>query len=118
MTARHRSISGCERVAVVWLVALVVLGWLGGCTVSAPESTGKTPASPLPPGAIQVGRDLYQVPIGADAEGCQRYRLYSPSLMVTEAISYRSRDGGFTIDRRAAICDRGASIMSTPAARA
>jgi hypothetical protein len=97
---------------------LLSLAWLGGCT--APSSTGAGPvAAPgLPPGAIQVGPELYQVPIGADARGCQMYRLYSPSLTVAEAISYRSREGGFTIDRRAAACGPGAAIGGAPGVRA
>ncbi len=96
----------------------MLLGWIGGCTALSPTGAGKAAAPDLPPGAIRVGHDLYQVPIGADADGCEMYRLYSPSLMVTEAISYRSRDGGFTIDRRAAVCGRGGSIGSAPGAHA
>jgi hypothetical protein len=94
---------------------LALLGWLGGCAAAAAPDTA--PAPQLPPGAIQVGRDLYQIPIGADADGCQQYRLYSPTLMVTAAISYRSRNGGFTIDRGAAVCDPASSTGRTPAAR-
>jgi hypothetical protein len=97
---------------------LVLLGWVGGCTAPSATDAGAAAAPGLPPGAVQVGRDLYQVPIGRDAHGCQMYRLYSPTLMVTEAISYRSRDGGFTIDRRAAVCDRGGWISNAPGARA
>jgi hypothetical protein len=114
MNERRRSrTAGHRRAAVAWLA---LLGGLGGCAAPSPSGTGVAPGAQLPPEAIQVGRDLYQVPIGPDADGCQRYRLYSPTLVVTEAISYRSRDGGFTINRRAAVCARGDT--DTPAARA
>jgi hypothetical protein len=122
MKAWCQSRTACRQAAVG---CLVLLGWGGGC--AAPSSIGAgTAAAPdvptgapgLPTGAIQVGRNLYQVPIGRDVHGCQMYRLYSPTLMVTEAVSYRSRDGGFTIDRRAAVCDRGGSISGAPGAQA
>jgi hypothetical protein len=58
----------------------------------------------LPRGAVQVGEDLYQVPIGEDEEGCTIYRLHSQSLLVAQVISYRSAAGGFTTDRRNADC--------------
>lgn len=64
-------------------------------------------AASIPAGAIEVGQDLYQVPIGRDADGCALYRLYSPTRMVSQAISYRRRDGSFTIDRREAGCQGG-----------
>jgi hypothetical protein len=60
----------------------------------------------LPAGAIAVGPDLYQVPIGTDAEGCRMYRLHSPGRMVTQAIAWRRPDGSFTLDRREADCAR------------
>ncbi len=41
------------------------------------------------------------------------YRLYSPTQLATQAISYRGRDGGFTIDKRAAVCDPGPSVSHT-----
>jgi hypothetical protein len=73
---------------------------------AAAPSSGATSqqAAGIPPGAIQVGRDLYQVPIGEDEAGCTMYRLYSPSLLVAQVISYRDRVGGFTTDRRKAPC--------------
>lgn len=118
MVDRH----GAKRVRVrqIGVAGLVLAGslveWLGACAAGAPSdpsagATGARAALPadLPPGAIRVGRDLYQVPIGPDADGCLMYRLYSPTLLVTQAISYRSRDGGFTIDKRVAVCDPGPS---------
>lgn len=111
-----RSKTACRRQTAVG--CLVLLGWLGGCTAPASTAAGTTAAPGLPPDAVRVGRDLYQVPVARDADGCQTYRLYSPTLMVTEAVSYRSRDGGFTIDRRAAVCDRSGWVRSAPGAHA
>jgi hypothetical protein len=111
------------------LAGAILSGWclgsLGGCAPPAapgaepaPAARG-APADPptaaqhgaadpaagaLPTGAVQVGPELYQVPIGADADGCPIYRLYSPTRLVSQAIAYRSRAGGFTADRRAAAC--------------
>jgi hypothetical protein len=85
-----------------------------GC--AAPESDvqgsfeGAAPRAQaaVPPGAIKVGDQLYQVPIGADDDGCARYRLYSPTRLVAQAIYYRDSAGGFTPDRRQAACPGGA----------
>jgi hypothetical protein len=63
----------------------------------------------VPPGAIPIGDQLYQVPIGADDDGCPRYRLYSPTRLVAQALYYRDPAGGFTPDRRQAACARAAS---------
>jgi hypothetical protein len=100
-------------VAGCWLC-----GPLGSCTSPHPSgaprgtagtgaASGALLATEIPAGAIQVGQELYQVPIGRDAEGCAIYRLYSPTRMVSQAISYRGRDGGFTIDRQEADCGGG-----------
>ena len=62
----------------------------------------------VPSGAIKVGDQLYQVPIGADDDGCPRYRLYSPTRLVAQAIYYRDQAGGFTSDGRQAACPGGA----------
>jgi hypothetical protein len=84
-------------------LALALIVALAGCATPPPPG----PASPaLPAGAVAVGPDLYQVPIGADAEGCPMYRLHSPSRMVTQAISWRRPDGSFTLDRSEAACAR------------
>jgi hypothetical protein len=48
------------------------------------------------------------VPIGKDEGGCTTYRLYSPSVLVAQAISYRDLGGGFTTDRREADSATGA----------
>lgn len=82
-----------------------------GDAAGPPAATGAAASPPaasadraLPAGAIAVGPDLYQVPIGPDAEGCQMYRLHSPGRMVTQAIAWRRPDGSFTLDRREAAC--------------
>jgi hypothetical protein len=105
-----------ERISRVhpWCPRLVLglaVGSLGaGCSspqepVTGPTSNvAETQAAALPPGAIQVGEELYQVPIGKYEDGCTMYRLYSPSMLVAQVISYRDFDGGFTTDRREADC--------------
>ena len=91
-------------------LAVALLGALAGCTTPAPPAAPvpTAPATPgdgaLPAGAIAIGPDLYQVPIGEDAEGCMMYRLHSPTRMVTQAIAGRRPDGSFTLDRREAAC--------------
>ena len=126
MMVRHRPQPARLRQAAAGMVLLGSFGvWLGGCAMRAqadasvgPSGAGTAAPAGPPPGAIRVGRDLYQVPIGADADGCQMYRLYSPTLLVTEAISYRSRAGGFTVDKRAAVCDPAPSAGGFAAPRA
>jgi hypothetical protein len=76
-------------------------------TAGTDAASGALPAGEIPTGAIEIGQGLYQVPMGRDADGCAIYRLYSPTRMVSQAISYRSRDGGFTIDRQKADCPSG-----------
>ena len=58
----------------------------------------------VPDGAVQVGDDAYQVPIGKDPDGCQRYRMFSRNKGVVTAIFYRDRDGNFTMDKSKADC--------------
>ena len=104
--------------AAGFVLACSLCGALGSCTSPHPSGAARgtvatdaappaRPAGALPAGAIEVGQDLYQVPIGRDADGCAIYRLYSPTRMVSQAISYRSRAGGFTIDRQEADCRSG-----------
>jgi hypothetical protein len=95
-------------------LALMVSLALQGCGAQAPGA-GSTAggiageaAGEIPPGAIPIGGDLYQVPIGADDAGCPRYRLYSPTRLVAQVIYYRDRAGGFTTDRQQAACARAA----------
>ncbi|MGH6896132.1 MAG: hypothetical protein ACREJ5_06255 [Geminicoccaceae bacterium] len=92
------------------LVLGLVIGILGQCCApqvpgaGAGSGVAQTQAPSLPPGAIEVGEDLYQVPIGEDENGCTMYRLHSRRMLVAQAISYRDARGGFTTDRREADC--------------
>ncbi len=72
------------------------------------EAVSNSPQTPAPPpGAILIGDDVYAVPIGEpDADGCQRYRLWSPTKMVVQAIHYRRADGSFTMRKDEAACHR------------
>ncbi len=107
--------------AIVAAAALLLL-LLGACRAGegAGPPDGRKPAtgkektmsenaqtpSP-PPGAIPIGDDVYAVPIGKpDADGCQRYRLWSPTKMVVQAIHYRRADGRFTMRKDEAACHR------------
>lgn len=93
---------------------LLVLAALTGCAASDQSGTARAKAAIsarahetqiVPAGAVTVGEDLYQVPVGSDADGCLMYRLYSPTRPVSLAISYRATDGSFTMDQRRALCD-------------
>ena len=95
-------------------LALVVGLALQGCGAQTPGA-GSTSggiadgaAAEVPAGAIPIGNELYQVPIGADDDGCPRYRLYSPTRLVAQVIYYRHPAGGFTTDRQQADCVSGA----------
>jgi hypothetical protein len=91
------------------LLLAIVLGMLPqGCSSPRAPVTGPgiadQPSPALPAGAIEVGDQLYQVPIGEDEDGCPMYRLHSPTKMVAQVISYRDPTGGFTTDRQEADC--------------
>jgi hypothetical protein len=84
---------------------------LQACAAAGPGSgpkpsvaTSQRAAAEIPRGAIPVGQDLYQVPIGVDDEGCPMFRMYSPTKLVAQAIYYRDASGGFTMEKRAAAC--------------
>ena len=104
----------CGRLRWAGLVlggAIAVQGCAGPVPAAEGSHAGAAPraaAEVPPPGAIQIGDQLYQVPIGADDDGCPRYRLYSPTRLVAQAIYYRNAVGGFTLDRRQAACPGGA----------
>ena len=108
-------VPAATRCSLRWLgLALVVSLALQGCRGQAPgagstsgEIAGEA-AAEVPPGAIPIGDGLYQVPIGADDDGCPRYRLYSPTRLVAQVIYYRDPAGGFTADRQQADCVSGA----------
>lgn len=88
------------------LLALAIIISLAACTEQA---EGEPRPAPLPEGAVQTGADLYMVPLSTrDADGCQGYRQYSPTHMVTMAIYYRTAAsngaGGFTANKMQADC--------------
>ena len=91
-------------------LALGVVVAVQGCAGAQPDATGSSGGgmprarAEVPPDAIQIADQLYQVPIGADDDGCPRYRLYSPTKLVAQVIYYRDPAGGFTPDRRQAAC--------------
>lgn len=80
---------------------------LGSCAMAEPpgqaaEQTAEAP--PVPDGAIPAGQDLYMLPMGEDATGCPVFQPWSPTLMVVQALHWRTADGSFTLDRTAADC--------------
>ncbi len=78
------------------LPGLLLCCLLAGC--AAP------PVQPAPPpGAIRVGEDLYQVPLGKDADGYPRFTLWSRTRAVITVIWYPDGEGGFTTDRSRAV---------------
>ena len=96
------------------LGVLLVMGILvQACTAERPvtrSSSGvgsERGAAHVPREAIEVGEDLYQVPIGTDDDGCPMFRMYSPTRLVAQAIYYRDAAGAFTMSRREAACTRG-----------
>lgn len=80
-------------------LALIIA--FGACTPAAEQPA--EPARP-PEGAVQVSSDLYMVPAGADDVGCPMFQPWSPTLMVVQALHWRSADGSFSLDRNAADC--------------
>jgi hypothetical protein len=96
-------------------IALVTGMLMQGCAAQ-PPAAGSTSgvaadqaAADVPRGAIQVGEQVYQVPIGEDDDGCPMFRMYSPTKLVAQVISYRDAAGGFTTNRQEAVCASGAS---------
>ena len=109
------SVISAARARLRWSgLALVVGIALQGCGAQAPGAGSTSggmadkPAAEVPPGAIPIGDELYQVPLGLDDDGCPRYRLYSPTRLVAQVIYYRDPAGGFTTDRKRADCASGA----------
>src|SRR5688500_12839064 len=92
---RTRTAPRCKARLAGLILSVWCSGSLGGCAPPAASGAGapaadNAAAQPapgaqrssggagggLPAGAVQVGPELYQVPIGADADGCPMYRLY------------------------------------------
>jgi hypothetical protein len=98
-----------DRIATAcpWL-SCFLLGLIASC--SSPQAPVAGPgvaeerSQDLPRGAVEVGDQLYQVPIGEDEDGCPIYRMYSPTKLVAQVISYRDLRGDFTTDRQEADC--------------
>jgi hypothetical protein len=119
MRSRKRRSPGSMRhpskpLSIRHLAVLLVIGLLAqACTAAVPAAGStsgvaaaqETPHAPR--GAIRVGEELYQIPIGADDDGCPRFRLYSPTKLVAQAIYYRDAAGGFTTNRQEAACPTG-----------
>ncbi len=61
------------------------------------------PAS-VPANAITVSDDLYMLPLGRDADGCEMYQAFSTTKAVAQVIQYRTRDGGYVMDKRDSVC--------------
>jgi hypothetical protein len=88
------------RSITTWFVALVI----GLSATACASGKDADVAEDLPAGAISNGDGTYMVPMGADPDGCARFRMYSPTGAVAMVIYYRAKDGGFTMDRGAADC--------------
>lgn len=105
-----------ETLCFQWFTLALVIGMLvQGCTaLAAAGSTSGVAgadqaAGDVPGGAIRVGEQLYQVPIGADDDGCPMFRMYSPTKLVPQVIYYRDAAGGFTASKQEAACVTAAS---------
>ena len=96
----------CLRLGVASIIGMLVQG----CTAQAPVAgstsgvVANQAAADVPRGAIQVGEELYQVPIGEDDDGCLMFRMYSPTKLVPQVIYYRDAAGGFTTSKQEAVC--------------
>lgn len=101
------------RLLIRCVAGLVVTVLAQGCAAEAPHGAAGSdvaadPGAADPPrGAISVGEQLYQVPIGADDDGCPMFRLYSPTKLVAQVIYYRDPAGGFTTSKQDAACRSG-----------
>ncbi len=118
MKSRHRFVfrSASRNAGAPVLALALVLTVAAACSPAAQEGGGagdrrsgtgegaRTPTAAPPAGAIRISEDLYAVPIGPGADGCERYRLWSARHMVVQAIHYRRADGGFTMNKQEAAC--------------
>lgn len=90
-----------RRCAGYFLAATML--FLNACAMNEPSKTAKNGA-PVPEGAIPVSADLYMLPMGTDEAGCPVFQPWSPTLMVVQALHWRTPEGTFTLDRDAADC--------------
>ena len=91
---------------MVYWTALFTLGfWLAACSPTRGPGTPDPDPAAVPEGAIEIGEDHYMVPLAEPVGGCPAYRAFSRTRMVVQAISFRTTDGRFVLDRREADCD-------------
>ena len=92
------------------IVGLALLSVAACEPMTGKPGTAANPASPpatlpagVPAGAIGIGDDVYMVPAGM-LDGCPSFRPFSPTRSVIQAIHFRNRAGGFTMNRAEADC--------------
>ena len=101
-------------------VVMAVMGVvLAGCAVTEPppeekyvaqdsknsgSATSEDRRTGPPEGAIEIGEDMYMVPVGVSAAGCRQYTAWSSTKAVLTVIQYRRSDGGFTMIEEEADC--------------
>ena len=93
---------GTRRLRAVTRVATIALFLLAACGGGAAAPESERP--PVPADAIQIGEDLYMVPLAAPVDDCPAYRAFSPTKRVAQVIYFRAADGSFTADRSKADC--------------
>lgn len=58
----------------------------------------------IPKNAIQVGKDLYYLPVGTDSDGCTMYQAYAPNAMTAQGIIYQNGRGNFSLSKNKDTC--------------
>ena len=102
-----------RRGAVAGGLALALCAAGAGCSEAGglrdeppgPEAAG--PEAAVPAGAVPIGSGFYMVPMGEDADGCQRFRLHSPTRYTNPVVYYRTADGSFVLEKARAACKAG-----------
>ncbi len=59
---------------------------------------------PMPFNAIEIGDDVFMVPVTQDRYGCALYSMQTSGRAVLEVYFYQTSTGDFTTDRRQASC--------------
>ena len=90
--------------ALVFTIVLSGTAIIQHRTSEARTVSNESSLPPIPEGAIKIGDDIYQVPIGKDSDGCDSYRMFSQHKGVVTTIFYRAKDGAFTMDKSKANC--------------
>ncbi len=95
---------GCKSMAIflvggarMTVSAVTIVFLVGACSGSG---TG------VPAGAVELGKDLYMVPVGDGEGSCRMWRMHSPTMATIQVIHYRKSDGGFTVNKTEAGCRR------------